>query len=309
MIAAPAPKRILVVLTASFLAVACSESRSQQPAATQEISPRRILLTNDNGIDDRATLALARALAEESEVYLVAPATDRSGTSNFMPSVSRGRVAVEQVEVGPGITAFAVDGYPADCVVFALGGPMRARPPNLVVSGINGGPNLADAWVGSGTIGAARTAAYVGVPAVAVSGVEDDDQRAVDAVVAWVVSFLDSPVVRNLEAPEYLTVSLPVISPERIRGVEITTRARGLVDARAEAAATENGKEVWRLELSRFAGSAPPGSDVAAVQAGKIAVVPARAGEYDSELGARLREWKGEIPAWTAGDTAGATAN
>lgn len=290
------PQRRFTCLLAALaiIASACGEGQAVQ---VQE-RPRRILITNDNGIDDKATLALARALAGSSEVTVVAPATDRSGTSNYMASVSGAEFGVESREVGPGITAFAVEGYPADCVAFALAGPMRDEPPDLVVSGINGGPNLADAWLLSGTIGAARTAAYLGVPAVAISGVEDDEPAAVRAVVDWVVRFLDHPMVRNLTAPEYLTVSLPVGSPEAITGVEITRRARGLIDARVEMSDAAEGGRAWRLAVSWGGGAVPEGSDVAAVRDGKIAIVPARAGEHDADLAARLDRWRDSLPAW-----------
>ena len=112
-----------------------------------------------------------------------------------------------------------MEGYPADCVFFALAGPMKDSPPDLVISGVNTGANLADAWVLSGTIGAARVAAYYGVPAIAVSGIDNDDAQAVEAVVAWVVKFARSEVVRRLQAPQFLTVSLPVGPATEIHGV------------------------------------------------------------------------------------------
>ena len=290
---------VLLVLLCALTAGIVNRSEAQR-------APRRtILLTNDNGIDDRATLALARALSKKAEVILVAPATDRSGASNYMPSASGAAFTVTSRRVGPGITAFAVDGYPADCVAFALAGPLRDHRPDLVLSGINGGPNLADAWLGSGTIGAARTAAYLGVPAVAVSGVEDDDPRSLEAVVGWVVRFLDSPIVENLEAPEYLTVSLPVVPPDEIRGVEITTRARGLLEAKAERSGTKDGKEVWTIQVSPGRGSVPNGSDVAAVHRGMIAIVAARAGEYDPALADRLKQVASAIPAWSPPEASG----
>lgn len=262
--------------------------------------PRRVLLTNDNGIDDVATRALARAFARIADVVLVASTEDRSGTSNLMSFPRTGRFVVERRDVGEGVRAWALDGYPADCVVFALAGPMADAPPDLVVSGINGGANLADDWFGSGTIGAARTAAFLGVPAMAVSGVDRSDPDAITAVVEWVLRLARSEVVQQLRAPDYLTVSLPAVPPAQISGIEVVPRARGSRSAVARPDRTvsaDAGKEVWTIEVTP--GSAPDSaSDTAAVGRGHIAVVPMRVGDANSEQLAWLRSHAAQLPAW-----------
>jgi 5'-nucleotidase len=272
------------------------------PEPPPEEFPGHVLLTNDNGIDDTALLELARAFAREPgiEVTVVAATRDRSGTSNFLGATSTGRYAVERRDLGPNIEAWALDGYPADCVVFALSGPLRDRPPDVVVSGINGGPNMADDWFGSGTIGAARTAAYFGIPAVAVSGVEDDDPAAVAAATEWVVRLVRSSVVASLEAPQYLTVSLPFETPPNGGGARIVERARGLMGGRAHRVEGDDSAAVWQLEIETQHERAAEGSDVATVAAGDIAIVPMRVNEYDAALAERLRGRTSAIPEWVA---------
>lgn len=263
--------------------------------------PRRILVTNDNGIDDRPMVELARALSAFAEVTVVAATTDRSGTTNYLPSARSGEFRVERRALGDGIDAYALDGYPADCVLFAMAGPMRDRLPDLVVSGINGGANLGDAWFGSGTIGAARTAAYFGVPALAVSGVEDDDPAAIRATVDWVGRLVRSPAVRALRPPEYLTVSFPPVPPAEITGVEVVSRARGLYSGRAvlDPDGSSGGRERWNLELELSPQDAPPDSDVAAAGRARIAVVPMRVDEDDPMLRARLSKRPDMLPRWS----------
>ncbi len=262
--------------------------------------PRRVLLTNDNGIDDVGLVELARAFARDTsfEVVVVAATRDRSGTSNFLGATQTGRYSVERRDLGVGIEAWALEGYPADCVIFALTGPLRDRLPDIVVSGINGGANLADDWFGSGTIGAARTAAYFGIPAVAVSGLEDDDPAAVAAATSWVVRFVRSPIVATLEPPEYLTVSLPVGSPPEIRGVRVVERARGLMEGRSNRIEGDDSVAVWQFNLTTDPLVAAPGTDVGAVAAGEIAIVPMRVDEYDPALAERLRRRVELIPEW-----------
>lgn len=263
--------------------------------------PRRVLITNDDGIESPATLRLAAAFSGLAETYLIAPAGNQSSGTNFSEAARTGRFHVERRDVGSGIAAWAVDGFPADCVLFALAGPMRDSLPDLVISGVNTGANLADAWVLSGTIGAARIAAYYGVPAIAVSGVDNDDPQTVDAVAAWVVELARSEVVRRLRPPQFLTVSLPVGPVSGIHGIEVTERGRGL---RAMTASlipeTEEvpGREVWSFDVVRDAFPAPPDTDASVVGEGSIAIVAMRVDESDPDLHRWLIRNQELIPAW-----------
>ncbi|MFW6201517.1 MAG: 5'/3'-nucleotidase SurE [Gemmatimonadota bacterium] len=292
----------LVLLAA--LAVSPADAQSTDTSRF----PERVLLTNDNGIDDAGLVELARAFARVpgTEVYVVASTRDRSGTSNFLGATAgAGRYRVERRDLGPGIEAWALHGFPADCVIFALTGPLRDRAPDLVVSGINGGPNTGDDWFGSGTIGAARTAAYFGVPAVAVSGLEDDHPGAVAAATDWVVRFARSGLVASLAAPQYLTVSLPVGTPPDVTGARIVERARGTIWGRSspiDAVADADSVVEWRFELRRYPERAAPGTDVPTVADGYIVIVPMRVDEFDAALADRLRGAADEIPEWSAVD-------
>lgn len=263
--------------------------------------PQRVLITNDNGIEDVATQALARAFARNAAVVLVAATEDRSGTSNLMSFTRTGQFVVERRDIGEGVRAWALNGYPADCVVFAVAGPMADAPPDLVVSGINGGANLSDEWFGSGTIGAARTAAFLGIPAIAVSGVEDDDPEAVAAVVDWVLRLARSGIMDEVQPPSYLTVSLPVGPPSEITGVEVAERARGImggvVELDPDASRSVPGREVWSIALEPR-GRPGPDSDLAVVARGHIAVVPMRVGDADPAVLDWLRANSRLLPAW-----------
>ena len=211
-------------------------SHGTHAAHAQEASPwlERVLLTNDNGIDDEKIVALARAFANAGvETLVVAPAQDRSGAGAYSRLMSERprRVELTRHDFGEGVEAYALDGFPADCVLFAFQGIFRDRHPQLVVSGINGGPNLGSDWFGSGTIGAARTAAFAGVKALAVSGLDDDDAPAVVAHSNWVVRLALSGYVSALEPGQYLTVGMPRKLPEQIKGVRVAERAGFKLDA------------------------------------------------------------------------------
>lgn len=118
-----------------------------------------VLLTNDDGYGAAGLEALLAELAEVATVTVVAPAEDHSGEGR----TRSGRVAVHEREHG-----YAVEGTPADCVAYGL--RALAEPPGVVVSGCNHGPNVGAYILGhSGTVGAAVEAAFLGVPAIAVS--------------------------------------------------------------------------------------------------------------------------------------------
>ncbi len=291
-----------LALTLTYLDVQLGPRRRPVGGSAQEAPwPRRVVITNDDGFESPATLELARAFAEFAETFLIVPAQDRSSSSNFAVAARTLQFDVERRDVGAGITAWAVDGYPGDCIYFALAGPLRDEPPDLVITGINTGSNVADAWVASGTVGAARMASYYGVPALALSGVDNDDPEAVAAVVRWAVKLARSDIVRRLEPPQYLTVSFPVGPASSITGVEVAEHARGLRTFEAEllpSAGDAPGKERWSFQVVRDAFPTPPGTDAALVAQGKITIVPMRVDESDPDMSAWLRRNKARIPPW-----------
>lgn len=281
---------IIVVLVGSSIAV-----------AQEKPWPQRVLITNDNGIADVTTQALARAFAHIAEVFLVASSEDRSSTSNLMSFIRTGKFVVERCDIGEGVRAWALDGYPADCVIFAVTGPMAGAPPDLVVSGINDGANTSDEWFASGTIGAARTAAYIGIPAIAVSGIDENNPEAIAAAVDWILRIAHSKIMQRIQPPSYLTISLPIGPPFAITGVEVVDRARGIFDGTAQldsiATKAAKGKEVWSITIAPR-GQPALDSDVTVAARGHIAVVPMRVGDTDPEMLEWLRSNSDLLPSW-----------
>ncbi|MGB0767730.1 MAG: 5'/3'-nucleotidase SurE [Phycisphaeraceae bacterium] len=194
----------------------------------------KILLTNDDGIDAAGLHATYDAIADLGEVRVVAPARVQSATSHAItlhrPMAVR-RYTCERFE------GFAVDGRPADCVKLALA--ELVGPVDLVISGINHGANVGINVHYSGTVGAAREAAFQGVPAIALSlhlGDKTQDhyvraashaRRAVDAILR---AGIDAGVLVNVNVPILDAGAEPVgmravplnVAPMRDRFVEST---------------------------------------------------------------------------------------
>jgi 5'-nucleotidase len=126
----------------------------------------RILVTNDDGITSPGLHALYMALAELGEVTVVAPDAEQSAVGHAITTMTPLRI--KEVALEGGISGYAVNGTPADCVRLAIL-TICETPPDLVVSGINLGPNTATNVIYSGTVSAATEARILRVPSIAVS--------------------------------------------------------------------------------------------------------------------------------------------
>jgi 5'-nucleotidase len=195
--------------------------------------PRRILITNDDGVNSSGLLAAYEAVRDLGEVFVVAPATQQS-------AVGRSMTLFEPLRIGRlpfGDTmAYSVNGTPTDSVILGMFVVMEGRMPDLVISGINVGENLsAEAATTSGTIGAALEAANQGVPAIAVSmRVEDEGDKFLDtnrmrdyAAARRVIRRLAQCVlegaipkgvdVLNVNVPHNATLDTPVVATRLAR--------------------------------------------------------------------------------------------
>src|SRR5919108_2273111 len=123
----------------------------------------RILLSNDDGCQAPGLRCLADTLRPHCELTVVAPDRNRSGASNSLTLLHPVRITNTHAD-----GTLCIDGTPTDCVHLALTGLME-REPDIVVSGINAGPNLGDDVLYSGTVAAAMEGRHLGLPAIAVS--------------------------------------------------------------------------------------------------------------------------------------------
>lgn len=126
----------------------------------------RILLVNDDGCDSVGTLSLQQKLAAKGyDVWMVAPATNQSGIGSAITFKPNKIFDVKKVAE----KRYCFPGTPADAVDFGLLGVLKHNPPDLVISGVNDGPNTGVAQLNSGTVGAAARAVRYGYPAIAAS--------------------------------------------------------------------------------------------------------------------------------------------
>jgi 5'-nucleotidase len=252
----------------------------------------RILLTNDDGIESEGLLAAKRALAAVGDVAVVAPDGNRSAVGR---GITIGRALyVAEVGLADGTTGMATDGTPVDCVRFAALG-LVGDPPDLIVSGINYGLNLGDDITYSGTVAAAFEGILLGIPAIAVSqqsmhgeldfrAREGYDFSAAAELVAWLAG---QALERGLPRGTILNVNVPA---PPTAGVELARLGRRIYHDRLEPQGSENGRRRYRIYGQAPSYHEEPGTDFAAIAAGRVALTPIH---LDLTSGGGIEELRG----------------
>lgn len=140
----------------------------------------KILITNDDGVTSKGILALYNAVKDIGDTTIVAPLHQQSGVGHAITLMKPLRAIPTKIDEG--VEAYAVTGTPTDCVIVGSKNLMDEEP-DLIISGINIGENLARSITTSGTLGATFEAAYFGIPAIAVSlQVKHEDVKFKDGV-------------------------------------------------------------------------------------------------------------------------------
>jgi len=233
----------------------------------------RILLTNDDGINAPGIKALSNALRRLGEVFIVAPDSEKSAMSQAITVHHPIRVDKHPVP-HPGMEAWRVGGTPTDCVKLALEALLVDRMPDIVVSGINLGPNLGTDVLYSGTVSAAIEGALHDLPAVAVS--LDTWQMADFAPAADFAADLVEKVLKQKDLPSYtlLNVNVPAVSAADVQGVRITRLGQRIYENTFDRREDPRGRAYYWMggELKDLPHK--PDTDVAAVQDNYISVTP-----------------------------------
>lgn len=233
-----------------------------------------ILICNDDGIDAKGIHALACALDGLGEIVVIAPEREQSaaGHSITMRDPVRAFSYAFELPSGP-IKAFAVTGTPADCIKLGCN-RLLPRFPDLVVSGINSGPNTAVNILYSGTVSAASEACILGIPAVAVSlcSWEEDADFEPSGRSARTIA---ERVLQN-GLPDGILLNVNVPSGPSLNGVEVTRQASARWEEEFSPRTDPFGRTYYWL-TGRFVNLDDTGdNDLAAIDRGFVSVTPLR---------------------------------
>jgi 5'-nucleotidase len=225
----------------------------------------RILISNDDGYLAPGIVALADALASIAEIVVVAPDSNRSGSSN---SLTLDRPLSVQ-RAGNGF--YFVNGTPSDCVHIALTGLMTDQP-DLVVSGINQGQNMGDDTLYSGTVAAATEGYLFGIPAIAFSQVERNWAH-LDAA-AKVAKDIVRRQFDSLQKPYLLNVNIPNLPYEKLQTIVATRLGKRHQSEAVIKTRDPHGREIFWIGLAGAAKEAGEGTDFHATASGNVSVTP-----------------------------------
>lgn len=235
----------------------------------------KILLSNDDGIDAKGLRTLTRVLSKKHEILVVAPSSQKSGFSHSVTYFHSDKKAWIRNDVEGATKAYAVDGTPADCIYYGIYAFSKEKP-DLVITGINHGPNLSTDVLYSGTVGAAAEGLIADIPSIAVSLCTHEDYDFTTAAEATlnIVSYFKN----HKDCLNYvLSINVPALPKEEIKGYKIT-RFDGMRDYEKEVIV----KQIQDDEIILQCPNKPVNTknmiglegDVTAVNEGYISITP-----------------------------------
>ncbi|MEA2031341.1 MAG: 5'/3'-nucleotidase SurE [candidate division Zixibacteria bacterium] len=177
---------------------------------------RRILITNDDGYNSDGITALFKTLDKVSDVFMVAPDREQSASSHSLTLNHPLRV------FSLGKKQYTTDGTPTDCVMLALHLLFKKKRPDMIISGINHGPNMGDDVTYSGTVAAAIEGSIIGIPSIAVSVVGWEPGMSMKRAATFVVKLINLYDRLKLDPATFLNVNLPPDNGRPYRKFEFT---------------------------------------------------------------------------------------
>ena len=226
----------------------------------------RLLLSNDDGHRAPGLRCLAKALAADADVIVVAPDRDRSGASNSLTLDKPLRVTRDEAGFN------VVDGTPTDCVHLAITG-MLDEEPDMVISGINSGANMGDDVLYSGTVAAAMEGRFLGLPSMAVSLVLAGNER-YDTAARVVRALLARMPEVEMPPASILNVNVPDLPYEQLRGVRATRLGHRHKAEPVIRSEDPRGHPIYWVGPPGSEQDAGDGTDFHAVRGGYVSVTP-----------------------------------
>lgn len=246
----------------------------------------RILITNDDGIHSQGLIALAQRLCQVGEVTAIAPDRPRSATGHAI--TLHKPLRIQEVKLPGGVRGLSTNGTPSDCVVLGMSS-LDARP-ELVISGINQGPNLGEDLTYSGTVSAAMEAAICGVNAFAIS-IAAFEVSSFEGAAAFAAHLACIIGERGLPPDTFLNVNLPDLDLSAIAGVAITRQGRRRYQSRVEKRLDPRGRPYYWLGGDLYSEDTDLRTDVGALAADMISISPIHLDLTDHGFLDELSSW------------------
>ena len=242
----------------------------------------KILISNDDGYKASGLEVLIKELRKVADIVVVAPDRNRSGSSSSLTLDK----AVKVTKVGNSL--YYIDGTPTDCVHIALTGLINFIP-DLIVSGINHGPNMGDDTIYSGTVAAALEGYLLNIPSFAISMGNDNPKNFKTA--AKVTLDLIKLYNKKKFSHTLLNINVPDIHYDNLKGMEITRLGKRNTAKPAIKSEIKNNNTFFRIGAAGEPKDEGPGTDFNAVKNNKVSITPIQADLTDYQNVQNLKEW------------------
>lgn len=246
----------------------------------------KILVTNDDGIHAQGIHALIKELSSIAELYMVAPDRERSGTGHSITVFDPIRVVKTNP---PGVKqGWIVGGTPVDCVKMAIARLIDEKI-DLVVSGINHGPNLGTDVLYSGTVSAAAEGVIMGCPSMAISLNSYKDEHNFDFAAKFARRMVNMLIKQGINKNTLVNINIPDLPEPDIKGIRITQLGVRNYDNLFEERQDPRGNTYYWLGGGVLEEEQHEESDVYAVSQGYISITPINLDLTDYQLIQRYR--------------------
>lgn len=248
----------------------------------------KILVSNDDGIDSLGISVLVKSLKQIADVTVVAPQYEQSAAGHAI--TMKIPLRVTPYFKNGDFFGYAVDGTPADCVKMGIRNIMK-EPPDLVISGINYGSNTAINIIYSGTVSAAREAAIMDVPAIAISITNHATKEFNYA--AKLTKMLALKMIRNkLPLGTLLNVNVPDLPEEKIAGIVLTKQGKSKWDDIYEQRQDPYGRDYYWLTGNLLDVDTDTDIDQAAISKNFVSITPIHFDLTDYDTFDKMKSWK-----------------
>lgn len=247
----------------------------------------KILVSNDDGIDSPGIYSLVKTVKEIGEVTVVAPLKEQSAVGHAI--TMQVPLRVMKYHKNSEFFGYAVDGTPADCVKMGIKNILK-NPPDIVISGINHGSNTAINIIYSGTVSAAREAAIMDIPSIAISVTS---HMATDFTFAAKVAKMIAQEIVGKELPvgTLLNVNVPNIPEEKIAGILLTRQGKSKWDDMYEQRKDPYGRDYYWLTGNLMEVDTEIETDQAAIKKNYVSVTPIHFDLTDYKTFDIMKEW------------------
>lgn len=253
----------------------------------KNLSEYRILISNDDGVHAHGLKILEEiALSLTSDVWVVAPETEQSGSSHSL--TLHEPLRTRRIDD----RHYAVSGTPTDCALLAIKSIMRDHPPDLLLSGVNRGANLGEDVTYSGTIAAAMEGTLLDIPSIALSqACYDDDDPDWNTPLSHAPGLIARLIDTGWPKGTLINLNFPDTAPQDVKGIQCAPQGRRKIGDRLDERIDPKGRPYVWIGSDRENRTDVPGSDINMVSEGYVTITPLNLDLTDYKVMEHIREY------------------